>query len=101
MMSLSPGALNSAQAETYFDQNYSQGDGYYDENHRTVGQWVGKGAADLALAGDVSREDFGSLLQGIHPHTGAVLVPAATHNGEHRAGFDSVYNAPKSVSIQA
>jgi conjugative relaxase-like TrwC/TraI family protein len=100
MMTLSPGGLNSGQAETYFSEHYSRDD-YYSESHRTVGQWVGKGAANLALAGDVSREDFSSLLQGIHPHSGAVLVSAASHNGEHRAGFDSVYNAPKSVSIQA
>ena len=74
---------------------------YYTQGERCVGQWIGKGAADLGLAGDVSREDFSALLQGVSPRRGAILIPVATHNGEHRAGWDSVFSAPKSVSIQA
>ncbi len=100
MMTLSPGALNVTQAETYFEEHYSQDD-YYTQNQRIVGHWVGRGAARLGLAGDVSRNDFSALLRGFHPRSGAVLVPAATHNGEHAAGWDSVFSAPKSVSIQA
>src|SRR5437867_2321617 len=100
MMSLSPGALNSGQAETYFEEHDGQDD-YYTQNHQVVGQWIGKGAAALGLAGDVAREDFSALLQGIHPHRRAVLAPAATHNGERDEGWDSVFSAPKSVSIQA
>ena len=65
----------------------------------------GSGSAKAPLAsassGDVSRDDFSALLQGIHPRSGAVLVPAAAHNGQHAAGWDSVFSAPKSVSIQA
>ncbi len=100
MMSMSHGALSAAQTETYFDEHYSQDD-YYTQGQTCVGRWIGKGAAALGLAGDVSRNDFSDLLQGIHPHSGAVLIPTATHNGEHRAGWDSVFSAPKSVSIQA
>jgi len=99
MMSMSD-ALSAGQTEHYFDEHYSVDD-YYTQGERCVGQWIGKGAADLELAGDVSRDDFSALLQGVSPHTGAVLIPAATHNGEHRAGWDSVFSAPKSVSIQA
>jgi conjugative relaxase-like TrwC/TraI family protein len=99
MMSIS-NALTAAQTEQYFDEHYSHDD-YYTQGQRTVGQWVGKGAADLSLAGDVGREDFSALLKGIDPHSGAVIIPAATHNGEHRAGWDSQFSAPKSVSIQA
>jgi conjugative relaxase-like TrwC/TraI family protein len=55
----------------------------------------------LGLIGYVSHDDFSSLLQGIHQHSGAILVPAAGHNGRHAAGWDSVFSAPKSVSIQA
>ena len=100
MMSLSQGALNAAQAENYFEEHYSHDD-YYSENHRTVGQWVGKGAVDLGLVGEVSREHFSVMLQGVHPRSNAILVPAATHNGNHDAGWDSVFSAPKSISIQA
>lgn len=100
MMSMSPGALNAASAERYFREHYSQDD-YYTQGQTCIGRWVGKGAAGLGLSGDVAGEDFSALLQGIHPHSGAVLVPAAAHNGHHAAGWDSVYSAPKSVSIQA
>jgi conjugative relaxase-like TrwC/TraI family protein len=100
MMSMSPGALNSTAAEQYFQEHYSQDD-YYTQGQTCIGKWVGQGAAGLGLIGDVSRDDFSALLQGIHPRTGAVLVPAAGHNGQHAAGWDSVFSAPKSVSIQA
>jgi conjugative relaxase-like TrwC/TraI family protein len=99
MMSMSPGALDSAAAETYFEQHYSKDD-YYSQGQTCVGRWVGKGAADLGLVGDVSRDDFSALLQGIHPRGGAVLVRSGP-NGKHAAGWDSVFSAPKSVSIQA
>ncbi|HEX4209817.1 MAG TPA: MobF family relaxase [Candidatus Binataceae bacterium] len=100
MMSMSPGALNSGAAERYFEEHYSQDD-YYTQGQTCVGQWMGQGAAELGLSGAVSRDDFAALLQGIHPRSGAVLVPAAVHNGQHAAGWDSVFSAPKSVSIQA
>ena len=100
MLSMSPGALNGAQAERYFEEHYSQDD-YYTQGQTCIGKWIGKGAAGLGLSGEVSREDFSVLLQGIHPRSGAVLVPAAGHNGRHAAGWDSVFSAPKSISIQA
>src|ERR1700684_3677107 len=100
MKSMSPGALNSAAAEQYFQEHYSQDD-YYTQGQTCVGQWIGRGAAALGLVGDVRRDDFSALLQGIHPRSGAVLVPAAGHKGQHAAGWDSVFSAPKSVSVQA
>jgi conjugative relaxase-like TrwC/TraI family protein len=99
MMSISA-ALSAAQTTTYFDEHYSQ-DEYYTQGQTCVGQWLGRGAVALGLVGDVSREDFSALLQGINPRSGAVIIAAATHNGEHRAGWDSVFSAPKSVSLQA
>src|SRR5271156_3968395 len=100
MMSMSRGALSSGQAERYFEENYSTDD-YYTQGQICVGQWVGQAAADLGLSGAVSRDDFAPLLQGIDPRDGTVLVPAATQNGKHAAGWDGTFSAPKSVSIQA
>src|SRR5215471_6734829 len=99
MMTLKHGSLNAAQAEDYFKNVYSIDD-YYGEKQRVVGQWIGKGAADLNLAGDVIHEDFSVLLQGIDPHTGAVLVQKASGYDQHAAGWDAVFNAPKSFSEQ-
>jgi conjugative relaxase-like TrwC/TraI family protein len=100
MMSLKHGSLNAAQAEDYFKNVYSIDD-YYGEKQRVVGQWIGKCAADLNLIGDVVHEDFSALLQGIDPHTGAVLVQKASGYDQHAAGWDAVFNAPKSFSEQA
>ena len=44
MMSLSPGALNAGQAETYFEQHYSHDD-YYSEGRKVAGRWFGRGAS--------------------------------------------------------
>jgi conjugative relaxase-like TrwC/TraI family protein len=99
MMSMSPGALNSAMAERYFEEHYSQDD-YYTQGQTCIGQWIGKGSAELGLVGDVNRDHFSALLQGNDPHNNHVLVPPHA-NGQHAAGWDSVYSAPKSVSIQA
>src|SRR5215469_14579982 len=100
MMSLKHGSLNAAQAEDYFKNVYSIDD-YYGEKQHVVGQWIGKGAAELNLAGDVIHEDFSALLQGLDPHTGVVLVQKASGYDEHAAGWDAVFNAPKSFSEQA
>src|SRR5713226_8434305 len=97
MMSLSGHSLDAVQAENYFDEHYSQDD-YYTQNQRCVGRWLGKGSAALGLVGEVSREDFAALLKGVHPRSGAVLVPAAVGTREHAAGWDCVFSAPKSVS---
>src|SRR5215470_7799148 len=100
MMALKNGSLNAAQAEQYYEEKWSADD-YYSEGQRVAGKWLGKGAAELGLLGDVVHEDFSALLQGIDPHTGAVLVQKASGYDQHAAGWDAVFNAPKSFSEQA
>jgi TrwC relaxase len=100
MMALKKGSLNAAQAETYYEEKYTVDD-YYSEQQRVTGQWHGKLAAELGLSGEVNHEDFSALLQGIDPHTGKILVEKARGYDKHAAGWDGVFNAPKSVSIQA
>lgn len=100
MMVMSPQALEVGQAETYFEEHYSHDD-YYSEGRKVAGRWFGRGAEALGLSGEVSRENFSALLKGIDPKSGAVLVPAAAHNQKHRAGWDGVFSAPKSISVQA
>ncbi|HVA39105.1 MAG TPA: MobF family relaxase, partial [Candidatus Binataceae bacterium] len=100
MLVMSKGALSAAQAETYYEEKYSQDD-YYTEKRRVVGQWFGEGAAALGLAGEVASEDFRAVLRGLRPSTGEVMVRNANGRSERRAGWDATFNAPKSVSIQA
>ena len=41
MLVMSKGALSAAQAETYYEEKYSQDD-YYTEKRGVVGQWFGR-----------------------------------------------------------
>ena len=100
MLVMSRGALSAGQAETYYEEKYSQDD-YYTEEHRVAGQWFGQGADALGLSGEVAPEDFRSILRGQRPGTAEVLVRNANGRTERRAGWDATFNAPKSVSIQA
>jgi len=99
MLVMSKGALTAAQAETYYEEKYSQDD-YYSEKQRVVGQWFGRGSEELGLSGDVASEDFRAVLRGLHPASGEVLVHKANGYDDRRAGWDATFNAPKSVSIQ-
>lgn len=100
MLVMSKGALSAKQAESYYEEKYSQDD-YYTEEHRVVGRWFGKGAAALGLSGEVATEAFRAVLHGLHPATGQVLVQQAAAYDDRRAGWDATFNAPKSVSVQA
>jgi conjugative relaxase-like TrwC/TraI family protein len=100
MLVMSKGALSVGQAETYYQEKYSEDD-YYTESHRVTGEWYGKAAETLGLSGAVSEEDFRAILRGTSPGTSALLVSAAAGRDERRAGWDATFNAPKSVSIQA
>jgi conjugative relaxase-like TrwC/TraI family protein len=100
MLVMSKGALSAQQAESYYEEKYSQDD-YYSETQRVTGQWFGSGAVSLGLYGQVAAEDFRAVLRGNHPASGEVLIHAANGQAERRAGWDATFNAPKSVSIQA
>jgi TrwC relaxase len=100
MLVMSKGALSVGQAETYYQEKYSEDD-YYTESHRVAGEWSGKAAEILGLSGTISEEDFRAILRGMRPGGGEVLVSAAAGRDERRAGWDATFNAPKSVSIQA
>src|SRR5216683_2723879 len=100
MLVMSRGALSAGQAETYYEEKYSQDD-YYTEEHRVVGHWFGHGADALGLSGEVAPEDFRAILRGQRPGSAEVLVRNANGRTERRAGWDATFNAPKSVSIQA
>jgi conjugative relaxase-like TrwC/TraI family protein len=99
MLVMSKGALTAAQAETYYEEKYSQDD-YYSEKQRVVGDWFGRGADELGLSGEVATEDFRAVLRGLRPASGEVLVHKANGYDDRRAGWDATFNAPKSISIQ-
>lgn len=106
--------LSSGQARNYHKLEFtSEAQSYYKQGDSVKGEWQGKLATSLGLAGEVSPVEFSRLADGIHPQTGDQLVRhrasteyknpdgSTTKSVEHRAGWDATFSAPKSVSLTA
>lgn len=106
--------LSAGQAQTYHQKEFTAKEqNYWSQQGVIAGEWQGRLAAQLGLAGAVSAEDFGKLSQGQHPETGEQLVRQrasyeyqdadgkTVKTMEHRAGWDATFSAPKSVSLTA
>lgn len=83
---------SAARAQSY----YSTAD-YYTEGQELVGQWQGKGAAMLGLAGRVERSDWDALCENMRPDNGSPLT--VRRKTERRVGYDFNFHCPKSVSL--
>ncbi len=93
-----------------YAQRHLEHNDYYDEHRRVQGEWHGRGAELLGLRGEVKREQFEAVREGLHPETGEFLRPrhSADRIGEDgseqskgRSLYDLTFSAPKSVSVQA
>ena len=106
--------LSAGQAQSYHQKEFtSKEQNYWSQRGVVAGEWQGRLAAPLGLAGAVSAEDFTKLSQGQHPETGEQLVRQRASyeyqdadgktikTMEHRAGWDATFSAPKSVSLTA
>jgi conjugative relaxase-like TrwC/TraI family protein len=106
--------LSAGQAQSYHQKEFtSREQNYWSQRGVVAGEWQGRLAARLGLAGAVSAEDFAKLSQGQHPETGEQLVRQRASyeyqdadgktikTVEHRAGWDATFSAPKSVSLTA
>lgn len=69
---------------------------YYTEGGEPAGRWIGTGAANFGIVGEVEPTELINLMQGFHPITGVQLGQA---QGKHSSGVDACFSAPKSVSI--
>jgi conjugative relaxase-like TrwC/TraI family protein len=92
-----------------YAQRHLEHSDYYDEQRRIQGEWHGRGAKLLGLRGEVTREQFEAIHEGLHPETGEFLRPRhsadkTADNGNEqskaRSLYDLTFSAPKSVSIQ-
>lgn len=92
MMSVAPIA-SAGTAAGY----YSNSDNYYFLGN-LQSLWLGEGAKDLGLEGNVRGDDLTSVLEGRLPD-GSRLGRAINGNHVHRPGHDLTFSAPKSVSI--
>jgi conjugative relaxase-like TrwC/TraI family protein len=106
--------LSAGQAQSYHKKEFTAKEqNYWSQRGVIAGEWQGRLAAPLGLAGAVSAEDFSKLSQGQHPGTGEWLVRQrasyeyqdgdgkSVKTMEHRAGWDATFSAPKSVSLTA
>jgi conjugative relaxase-like TrwC/TraI family protein len=93
-----------------YAQRHLEHSDYYDEGRRVQGEWHGQGAELLGLRGEVARNQFEAVREGLHPESGEFLRPrhSADRTGEDgseqskgRSLYDLTFSAPKSVSIQA
>jgi conjugative relaxase-like TrwC/TraI family protein len=111
---LSPKAQFSVgDAKKYFREHLCVGD-YYSEGQQMPGQWFGKGAEDLGLAGVTTEEQFARLCDNLNPQTGQRLTQRLkttrteidADGTEHEAAnrrvfYDFTFSPPKSVSLAA
>src|SRR5260370_3906988 len=83
---------------------------YYAEGQRVVGEWHGRGAAEVGLVGEVTEAQFEAIREGLHSATGEMVRPRQSADrlsvdgeiqsrGRHL--YDFTLSAPKSVSIVA
>jgi conjugative relaxase-like TrwC/TraI family protein len=106
--------LSASQAQSYHQKEFTAKEqNYWSQRGVIAGEWQGRLASQLGLAGAVSAEDFAKLSQGQHPETGEQLVRQrasyeyqdadgkTVKTMEHRAGWDATFSAPKSVSLTA
>jgi conjugative relaxase-like TrwC/TraI family protein len=90
---LSVAAVRSASGAA----NYFAKDDYYTvEGSSEISSWAGEGASEIGLAGEVSKDPFEAILNGILPSGEAV---AQVEN--RRAGVDLTFSMPKSASVMA
>ncbi len=86
--------VNAAGAKSYF----SQPSEYYNEGKQEfIGDWHGKAAKLLGLAGQVDKPAFDRLVDNIHPQTGRQLTKIVRDG--RRVGYDFTWSAPKSISV--
>ncbi|MDF1896740.1 conjugative transfer relaxase/helicase TraI [Rahnella contaminans] len=76
---------------------YSSKDNYYFLDD-LQSQWLGEGARELGLTGEVDLEAFTNVLHGRLPN-GVELGKEVSGNHVHRPGHDFTFSAPKSVSM--
>ncbi len=89
------GKLGVGQVDYYVDAVANGVEDYYTGAGEAPGEWMGRGATRLGLAGQVAAEDLRTILGGEDPATRARLAGRAGR--ERVPGWDLTFSAPKSV----
>jgi conjugative relaxase-like TrwC/TraI family protein len=95
---LSIGKLGHGQAD-YYLQAIGQGiEDYYAGQGEAPGRWLGDGAGELELAGEVDAAALRAVLNGNRPDGSGPLTRSG-QRANRVPGFDLTFSAPKSVSL--
>jgi len=96
---LNIGRMGPGRADYYLTAD-ARGDdgveGYYLARGEEPGRWLGVGAEQLGLHGEVTGPQLRAVLDARRPDTGEQL---ARHPARKVPGFDHTFRAPKSVSL--
>jgi conjugative relaxase-like TrwC/TraI family protein len=96
---LSIGKLGKGQESYYLEKVAEGAEDYYSGEGEEAGQWLGDGAAELGLSGEVEPDQLVAMLTGMNPATGKPLGLRAVPGRGPVPGFDLTFSAPKSVSL--
>jgi conjugative relaxase-like TrwC/TraI family protein len=96
---LNIGRMGPGRADYYLTA-VARGDdgveGYYLARGEEPGRWLGNGAEQLGLSGEVTGPQLRAVLDARRPDTGERL---SRHPARMVPGFDHTFRAPKSVSL--
>ncbi len=93
---LSIGKLGAGNEHYYLRTVAGGVEDYYLGRGEAPGRWIGAGAEDLDLEGQVDGESLAAVLGGRDPVDG---VPLVRTRSDRVPGFDLTFRAPKSVSV--
>jgi conjugative relaxase-like TrwC/TraI family protein len=94
MLSISP-MSGAGQGDYYVELARED---YYLEGGEPPGQWLGEGARELGLDGEVQKQELRNVLRGYSPGGETQLVQNAGADNR-QSGWDLTFSAPKSVSV--
>lgn len=91
------GKVIAATVDYYVEQVAASAEEYYSARGEAQGMWLGSTAAAFGLSGDVKAAAFREVLNGKKPGEDTPLSP---YFGRRKVlGIDTVFRAPKSVSL--
>jgi conjugative relaxase-like TrwC/TraI family protein len=96
---ISIGKLGAGQENYYLEKVAEGAEDYYSGEGEAQGQWMGDGAEELGLFGEIDPKQLTAMLTGNSPATGEPLGLRAVGGRGPVPGFDLTFSAPKSVSL--
>ncbi len=94
------GYMDNERKEWLDKKGQERAEGYY-SGKGAPSEWLGKGAAEYGLSGEVSKEDMIRVLSGITPDGTDISARGGQNQETRRFGEELTVAAPKSVSIVA